>query len=124
MMEKDNDGIRAMATQTRKSELGTAWWAKNLDDVDREVARLATLCACRILDPGVIERVIKNDESVCGTRNPIAFRKLRDALMLHYHVRDKTVGAVGEAQTQVVIAKIVERLKARIGDRLGGDASR
>ena len=40
--------------------------------------------------------------------------------MLHYHVRDKAVGAVGEAQTQVLIAKIVERLKTTIGDRLGG----
>ncbi len=109
---------------TSKSDLGTAWWAKNLDDVDREVARLATLCNCRILDPGVIERVLKNDESVCGTKNPIAFEKMRNALMLHYHVRDKTVGAVGEAQTEVLIAKIVERLKARIGDRLGGDAGR
>ena len=107
-------------SQKSKSELGSTWWGKNLDDVDREVARLATLCNCRILDEGVIERVLKNDESVCGTRNPIAFKKLREALMLHYHVRDKAVGAVGEAQTQVLIAKIVERLKTTIGDRLGG----
>ncbi len=111
-------------SSTGKSELGTAWWAKNLDDVDREVARLATLCGCRILDPGVIERVLKNDESTCGTRNPAAFEKLRNALMLHYHIRDKTVGAVGEAQTQAAIAHIVERLKAKIGDRLGGDPAR
>ena len=103
-----------------ESELGSAWWAKNLDDVDREVARLATICNCRILDEGVIERVLNNDESACGTRNPVAFKKLRDALMLHYHVRDRTAGAVGEAQTQVLIAKIVERLKTKIGDRLGG----
>lgn len=107
---------------TKQSELGTAWWAKNLDDVDREVARLATLCNCRILDPGVIERVIENDESVCGMRNPIAFKKLRTALMMHYHVRDSAVGAVGEVQTQAMIAKIVERLRASVGDRLGGDA--
>jgi hypothetical protein len=40
----------------KQSNLGTAWWAKNLDDVDREVARLATICNARILDPGVIER--------------------------------------------------------------------
>jgi len=106
---------------SKNSELGVAWWAKNLDDVDREVARLATVCNCRILDPGVIERVLDNDASVCGASNPVAFEKLRNALMLHYHLRDRTVGAVGEVQTAAAISQIVERLKARIGDRLGGD---
>jgi len=46
----------------KPSELGAGWWAKNLDDVDREIAKLATICNVRILDPGVIERVLKNDE--------------------------------------------------------------
>jgi hypothetical protein len=108
---------------TSESERSAAWWARSLDDVDREIARLAMLCNCRILEAGVIERVLDNDESVCGTRNPIAFNKLRTALMMHYHVRGQAAGAVGEAQTQVLIAKIVERLKAKIGDRLG-DATR
>ena len=121
MMDSINGGY---VVTSNKSELGVAWWAKNLDDVDREVARLATLCNCRILDAGVIERVLHNDASVCGTSNPIAFEKLRNALMLHYHIRDKTVGAVGEAQTAAAISMIVERLRARIGDRLGGDTTR
>lgn len=106
----------------QETELGAAWWAKNLDDVDREVARLATLCNCRILDPGVIERVLKNDASVCGTSNPAAFEKLRNVLMMHYHIRDKTVSVLGEAQTSRLIAEIVEGLRARIGDRLGGQS--
>jgi len=41
----------------KSSELGGGWWAKNLDEIDREIARLATICNVRILDPGVIERV-------------------------------------------------------------------
>ncbi len=83
----------------KKSELGGGWWSKNLDDVDREVARLATICKVRLLDPGVIQRVLDNDATVCGTSNPAAFDKLRQALMMHYHVRDKAVGAIGEAAT-------------------------
>ena len=108
----------------KQSDLGAAWWAKNLDDIDREVARLATICNIRILDPGVIERVLENDSTVCGTRNPAAFEKLRSGLMMHYHIRNKTVGAIGETKTALLIAEIVERLKTRIGDRLGGQSGK
>ena len=104
----------------KASELGAKWWAKNLDDVDREVARLATICNVRILDPGVIERVLRDDASVCGSRNPVDFKKLRSTLMMHYHVRDQAMGALGEAGTARVVAEIVESLRQRFGDRLGG----
>lgn len=106
-----------------KSNLGSGWWAKNLDDVDREVARLAVLCEVKVLDPGVIERVLRNDDSVCGTANPLAFDKLRTALMMHYHVRDKAAGVMGEAATAEVVAEIVANLRKRIGDKLGGEPS-
>jgi hypothetical protein len=105
------------------SELGATWWAKSLDDVDREIARLATICNVRILDAGVIERVLKNDDSVCGSKNAIAFSKLRQTLMMHYHVRERAVGALGEAQTRTLVATIVESLRERIGERLGGEGS-
>jgi hypothetical protein len=104
----------------KPSELRAGWWAKNLDEVDREIARLATICNVRILDPGVIERVLHDDASVCGSQNPLAFGKLRSALMMHYHVRGKAVGVLGEAGTARVVEEIVESLRQRFGDRLGG----
>jgi hypothetical protein len=102
-----------------KRDRTAGWWAKSLDDVDAEVARLATLCGARVLDPQVIERVLQNDATVCGIKNPVAFTKLRTALTLHYHLRDQAVGAIGETQTQVLVAGIVARLRQRFGDRLG-----
>jgi hypothetical protein len=109
---------------TRKADYGGAtFWARNLDEVDQEIARLATICKVRILDSGVIDRVLKNDASVCGSKNEGAFNKLRSALMMHYEVRAKAVDAVGEVATQHVIAEIVERLRKRIGKSLGGQAS-
>jgi len=102
------------------SNLGGAWWAKNLDEVDNEIARLSIACNVRILDPGIIERVLQNDASVCGSRNPVGFEKLRTALKMHYHIRGQTAGSMGEAQAAQIVAEIVERLKTRIGDRLGG----
>ena len=106
----------------KPSDLGAKWWAKNLDEVDREVARLATLCKVRILDPGVIERVLKNDASVCGTTNKVAFDKLRTALMMHYHTREKAAAVLGEAVTAEVIAEIVANIRKRLGNQLGGDS--
>jgi nitrite reductase/ring-hydroxylating ferredoxin subunit/transposase len=53
--------IRQSSMTDKPSELGAQWWARNLDDVDREIARLATICNVRILDAGVIERVLHND---------------------------------------------------------------
>ena len=81
---------------------------------------MSVLCNVRILHPGVIERVLRNDATVCGTANPIAFEKLRNALLMHYHVRDSTAGAIGATQTTLLVNEIVERLRKRIGKQLGG----
>jgi hypothetical protein len=107
----------------KQTDLGAEWWAKNLDDVDREVARLATICQIRLLDPGAIPRVLKNDASVCGTDNRRAFDQLRSALMMHYHVRGQAVEAMGETVTEKVIAEIVDNINKRIGKQLGGDST-
>ena len=40
--------------------------------------------------------------------------------MMHYPVRDQAAGQLGEAQTQKLVAAIVEKLRERIGERLGG----
>jgi len=103
-----------------KGNLRGGWWAKNLDDIDREVARLAAICNVKVLDAGVIAHILEGDESVCGTRNAPAFAKLRDAMKMHYHIRTKAVEAMGEHATARIIEQIVEDLRQRIGDRLGG----
>jgi hypothetical protein len=102
------------------NDFGTTWFAKSLNDVDREIARLATICNLRILDPGVIERVLKNDETVCGAKNPTAFTKLRSLLMMHYKIRDQAVSHLGEAATRRLVEAIVGKLRQNIGERLGG----
>ena len=100
-----------MSEERTEGDLLVAWWAKNFEEVDREIARLSALCQLRILEAGVIERVLQRDASVCGANNPIAFAKLHDVLMLHYAEHNKSAAALGQAQTAVIERQIVERLK-------------
>jgi hypothetical protein len=86
-------------------------WTDNLEEVDREIARLALLCQVRILDPGVISRVLHKDASVCGTQNAAAFAKLHDLVMLHFGIREKSVASFGQGQTCAMEDYIIERLK-------------
>ena len=102
------------------NEFGGRWYARSLSDVDREIARQASICNVSLLDPGVIERVLKNDASVCGSSNPLAFEKLRNTLMMHYRIREQAVSAIGETATRQLIDAIVENLRRTLGDRLGG----
>jgi hypothetical protein len=104
---------------TRTDPIEIAWWAKNIDELDLEIARLCLLCQVRILDPGIIERVLRKDESACGTANPIAFAKLHDMLILYLAVRKKAAEAVGPAQTAQIEARAVEQLRSRFAALLG-----
>jgi hypothetical protein len=101
------------------SDLGAAWWSHSLSEVDREVARLATICNVRLLEPGIIERVLANDASVCGTSNQLAFDKLRNVLMMHYAVRSRAADSIGQANTNALVMHIIEDLRKKFGDRLG-----
>ena len=103
----------------QQNDLPIAWWAKNIDELDREIGRLCAICQVRILDAGVIERVLKNDASVCQTPNPMAFKKLHNMLIVYFAIREKAVAAVGQLQTAQIEAHVVEQLRNRFADLLG-----
>ena len=84
--------------------------ATNLEEIDRELARLARLCRVRLLQRGVIERVLHRDASVCGTNNPMAFGKLHGLLILHFAVRAKAAEQLGQGQTAAIESYVVGRL--------------
>ena len=83
---------------------------RSLEEIDREIARLALLCRASILDTGVIEHIIRGDTSVCGADNTIAFRKLRELLMLHFAVRTEAADKLGQVEAVAIETLVVERL--------------
>jgi hypothetical protein len=94
-------------------------WTEDLEEVDREIARLAVLCRVKILEPGVVRRVLQRDASVCATSNAVAFAKLHDLLILHFAIREKSVDSFGDAQTTAMEDYIIERLKKSFPDLPG-----
>ena len=94
-------------------------WLKHFESIDFEIGQLAKVCQVQLLDPGNIERVLRNDGLVCGHQNPRAFDKLRQLLMMHYSVRDKALVALGEQETLALMDEIAERLRKRFGGEVG-----
>jgi len=107
MSDKKTDAVR------------TGFWGGQLSEVDKEIARLASICDVKILDAGVIQRVIANDASVCGKSNQLAFDKLRTALLIHYAVMEKSFDRMGVDETRKMVDVIVAKLRERFGDTLG-----
>ena len=103
-----------MTEPTKPLDLSSAARLMNsLDEIDAEIARLALLCQVRILDPGVVERVVRNDAAVCGTNNPIAFQKLHNMLAMHFGVRNSAGAAYGQARAAHVDQHVIDRLRTR-----------
>ena len=98
-------------------------WIKQFEQLDNQILQEAALCQIRILDPGVIERVLQNDKLVCGTDNPSAFAKLHSLAMIHYQLWDKAVVALGQEGAVRIITEIRDRMRARYGDSVGGQVA-
>lgn len=93
----------------------SARWSKHLDEIDSEIAKYAAICRVDMLQPGVIQRVIDGDTTVCGAYSEASYTKMRNLLIMHFSVRQKAVSALGAQETQDIIDQIVARLRARVG---------
>lgn len=92
-------------------------WTHQIDDVMHEIVREAAICQVKLQDPGVIEAVLQNNDSVCGRQNPRAFKKLRDLLMLGFIMRGKAYEKLGVLEADELIGTIRERLRQRLGGK-------
>ena len=85
-------------------------WVRHFDAIGEELMRLSVACDVRLRDPGVIDRILQNDATVCGTKNPIGFRKLHNLLKSTYYSINKSVDRLGPEETKRITDALVERL--------------
>jgi hypothetical protein len=55
--------------------------------IAREISMLAIACDIDIDQDHLAQRVLRNDDSVCGRKNPKAFEKLRHHLMAFFPLK-------------------------------------
>jgi hypothetical protein len=90
-------------------------WERQLKDIDLEIVRQAMLCDIPITDRARMFRALENDATTCGRVNPEAFQKLRAALAMHLHVRDKAIASMGRDEALAMVEEILAGLRRRLG---------
>ena len=111
---------RPTATDDRKPAPGikNTAWQRHLDAIGDELLKLTTVCGVDLRDAGVVERIIRNDETVCTKPNPIGFRKLHELVMATFNSLGKAMDRIGPQETQMIVDAIKERLDRK--RELGG----
>jgi len=98
-------------------------WSRHFDTIGDELLRLTTICEVDLREPDVIERILKNDATVCGKRNPIGFRKLRALLMATFGSLGKAMDRLGTDEVRKITHEIAQRLEERRALARGGAKS-
>ena len=94
-------------------------WTETVEALDLEIARLCVMCHIRILDPGVLERVLANDRSL-SSEHETAFDTLRGLLVLHYRTQEQIATELCAVDAESLRLTVFKRLRERVGEQLGG----
>jgi hypothetical protein len=97
---------------------GQRWYGRALEAVDEEIAKYSAILGIKLLDPGVAERVVRGDDTVCARKNDEAFRKLRGLIGMHYNLALTNIEAVGADELAEMLGDLRRRFSKRYG--LGG----
>lgn len=82
------------------------YWSRQIDGLARELSRLAIACDIELGKDGLAERVLKNDESVCGRSNPKAFQLIRKHLMALFSVEESAIDRLGPEDTKEILDQV------------------
>ena len=87
-----------------------AYWSGQVDNLAREMSKLCIVCDIDMMQPGIAERVLKGDESVCGRKNPEVFQMLRKHLMAFFQLEEKAIARLGADDTQEILTQVRESI--------------
>src|SRR5215471_11343934 len=80
-----------------KAQVQNKYWGRQIDAVVEEISRMAVACDIDILDPNVALKALRGDESVCKRKNPAAFKRIHELLMLLFTTSGKSLDRMGDA---------------------------
>ncbi len=92
------------------------YWSRQFDNLAAEISRLCIACDIKMLEPGVAERVLKGDQSVCGHKNPEVFEKIRKHLMAFFQVEEKAIHRIGADEVKNILDEVRTSLRRLRGE--------
>lgn len=96
------------------------YWSRQIDGIARELSRLAIICDIELGRPGLAERILKNDETVCGRKSPKAFRQMRQHLMALFTIEERAIDRLGPEDTKQILDQV---RSAIVTIRMAGSAT-
>jgi hypothetical protein len=88
------------------SEFKHTYWGRQIDGIAHELSRLAIVCDIELGRPGLAERILENDESVCGRKNPEVFRQMRQHLTALFSLEVGAVERLGADDTREILDQV------------------
>jgi hypothetical protein len=85
------------------AEFKHPYWGRQIDAIAHELSRLALICDIELGRPGLAERILKNDQSVCGRDNPKVFRQMRQHLMALFTLEERAIERLGPEDTKEIL---------------------
>ena len=82
------------------------YWGEQIEAIAGELSRLAIACDIELGKPGLAERILKNDETVCRRKNTQAFQKIRAHLMALFDVEERAIERLGADDTKVILDQV------------------
>ena len=100
-----------------KTQVENKYWGRQIDAIVGELSRLAVACDIDILDPDVAQKALRGDESVCKRKNPAAFKRVHELLMLLFTVSGKSMDRLGDADFAAMAGPVIEKIRALRGGK-------
>jgi len=100
---------------TPKPKVENKYWGRQIDAIVGEVSKLAVACDVDVLDPNVVQQCMRGDESVSKRKNPAAFKRLHELLMLLFTVSGKSMDRLSSAEFASTAGPVLDKIRALRG---------
>lgn len=88
------------------AEFKHTYWGRQIENLAEELSKLAIACDIELGKPGLAERILKNDATVCGRNNPKAFEQMRLHLSALFNVEKGAIERLGPEDTKDILDQV------------------
>ena len=85
-----------------------------------EISKLAVACDVDVLNADSVVKSVRGDDSVCRRKNPTAFRKLRNLLIMLFELEGRALDRLGGQELGVIADELIQKLAALRGVEVPG----